>query len=305
MMLLRKSKLSSPHNQSDGSAQEHFAALGTQWYLDIAGIPKHTPLSHITDGIKQRLESFEQAYSRFRTDSIVGQITHKAGAYTFPDDVIPMWKLYEKLATISNNRFTPFIGSVVSAAGYDASYSLTTKSLHTPPSWDAVTVSLPSITAHYPVELDFGAVGKGYAVDLVANQLLAHSVASFLINAGGDIRHYSNKQNTARIGLEHPLNDRQAIGIITLQNQSLCGSASNHRSWGNFHHIIDPLTLSSPKHLLATWVVAENTMLADALATCLFLIEPDELSKYFEFSYIRLFADQSIEYSKTAAIEIF
>lgn len=305
MMQLRKSRHSSLLSPSHHNQVSTFSALGTHWHVLLPELTI-TEKAEVIGLIRRKLEEYEQVYSRFRPDSLVGQMARQAGTYQFPDSIAPLWQTYERLARITNNRFTPFIGSLISAVGYDPEYSLQTKSLKPPPSWDSIQVSYPTLTASQPIELDFGAAGKGYAVDLLIAELAALSVNAATINAGGDIRHITQtKTDHLQVGLEHPLNDQQVIGTVTLQNQSLCGSAGNRRAWGSFHHIIDPLTLTSPKRITATWVIADTALLADALATCLFLVEPAQLLEEFKFNYIRVFADQSVEYSPSPQIELF
>jgi len=65
---------------------------------------------------------------------------------------------------------------------------------------------------------------------------------------------------------------------------------------GKYHHIINPVTAESPRHILALWTVAETTLLADALSTALFFVEPDVLHKY-SFDYAILYADKTTRVS--------
>lgn len=305
MMLSRKSRPSSQPNVHPQNQVGHFTALGTHWQIVLPELTAKEQ-REVIKVLRLKLEEYEQVYSRFRPDSLVGQMARQAGTYRFPNTITPLWQLYEQLALLTNNRFTPFIGSLISSAGYDPEYSLQTKSLKAPPDWDSIQVSYPNMTASQPVELDFGAAGKGYAVDLLIAELASLSIHAAYINAGGDIRHCTPKrEDHITVGLEHPYNDQQVIGTVTLHNQSLCGSAGNRRAWGSFHHIIDPHTLASPKHIASAWVIADSTLLADALATCLFLVEPTQLQKHFNFDYIRVFADQSVEYSPSTQIELF
>lgn len=304
----KKSKPKQPVNQSpllsDSTWQVHqFTAFGTSWSV---GLPAHLDQASqtaILADVVSRLDQFDQAYSRFRPDSLVMKMSQTVGTYQMPTDFGPLWSVYQQLAEVSQGLFTPFIGSVLSDAGYDATYSLTTKQLHTPPGWEAVDFSEPNLTIHQPVLLDFGAAGKGYAVDLIAD-LLKKQTENFFIDASGDILH-RNQAQALRVGLEYPLNQNQAIGIAQIANQSICGSASNRRQWGNFHHMINPKTLSSPKHILATWVVADTTMLADALSTCLFFCHPAILAETFDFEYAIVYANQSLRYSPAFPAEFF
>jgi thiamine biosynthesis lipoprotein len=113
------------------------------------------------------------------------------------------------------------------------------------------------------------------------------------------------KGRPLRVGLENPDNAEEVIGVATLSNRSLCASAGNRRKWEGFHHVIDPVKLKSPAHVLAVWVVADATMLADGLTTCLFFVSPDVLRKKYSFEYVILNADHSVDMSDGFPGEMF
>ena len=75
------------------------------------------------------------------------------------------------------------------------------------------------------------------------------------------------------------------VHTVEIKDKSIAGSAGNRRKWGRFSHIIDPFKIESPKEVKATWVVADTTLLADALATALFFVRPEILKQYFNFDY--------------------
>jgi FAD:protein FMN transferase len=88
-----------------------------------------------------------------------------------------------------------------------------------------------------------------------------------------------------RVGLEHPTEAGTAIGLVELQNQSICGSSGAKRKWAQYTHILNPHTKSSPPADMAVWVVADTALLADGLATALFFAEPHILTQHFSFEY--------------------
>jgi thiamine biosynthesis lipoprotein len=193
---------------------------------------------------------------------------------------------------------TPLIGQTLVQAGYDAEYSLKPGKLTTPPEWDEVLkYNFPNLTLKKPALLDFGAVGKGYLVDIIGELLESQGVASFCINAGGDILYKTATGVKLDVALEHPANPDMGIGVAHLKNQSLCGSAANRRAWVDFHHIINPATLTSPKELSAVWVVADSGLLADALTTALFFVDQSVLQKHFDFAYALVSEDMSLAHS--------
>lgn len=283
-----------------------FEAIGTRWEISIASLLPVNKKVAVDKLIRKRIEDFDKTYSRFRGDSFVRRMAVNKGMYVLPDDSRPLFELYFALYKLTEGLFTPLIGQVLDDAGYDETYSLKPKVLHSPRSWEeAFSIDDSCITVKYPILLDFGAAGKGYLLDLVSNLLRENGIDSYCVEAGGDICNYNNEDKNFRVGLENPNDFSQVIGVAIIGNESICGSAGNRRKWGKYHHIIDPNTLSSPQSVAATWVVAETTMLADGLSTCLFFVSPEILLKRYQFEYVVLYSDFSIKKSGGFRGELF
>lgn len=289
------------------ASQFVFDAIGTHWVIDIYQELSEGEQQDILGRIMARIEIFERAYSRFKKDSLVAQIAREAGTYELPDDSEQMLATYKTLYDVTDGRMTPLIGQVLVDAGYDKDYSLTQKKeLTAPRPWEEVMeYTHPHLIVYEPVQLDFGAAGKGYLIDLVSDVLLEIGIDSFCVDAGGDMIHKSATDTPLPVGLEHPDDTSKVVGVIPLLNKSLCGSAGNRRTWGNFHHIINPDTLSSPVHIRAVWVLADNTLTADALTTALFFVEAEVLIPYFTFDYFILYEDYSFKKSEGFIAELF
>jgi FAD:protein FMN transferase len=276
-----------------------FEAIGTHWKVDAnEGIP--------TLEVKDFIDQFDRDYSRFRDDSLVTKISRKKGIYTLPKNAKLIFHFYEKLYKLTSGAITPLIGSVMVQAGYDAKYSLMAKKLTRPPKWeDIISYEYPKLVVRKPILLDFGAAGKGYLIDLVGSLLKKNGVKNFCIDAGGDILYSSKKGERLRVGLEHPDNTSQVIGVTEILNESICGSAGNRRRWGKFNHIINPHTLKPIADIKATWVIAKEAMIADGLATALFFVKPERLIKDFTFEYFIVYKDFSFSKSENFKGEIF
>lgn len=283
-----------------------FPAIGTSWRIDLSTDISENARQQLDADIHARINAFDRAYSRFRNDSLVADATRAAGTFILPVDAEPMMDLYTDLYRVTNGAFTPLVGKLLSDAGYDATYSLQPKILETPPRWeDVMTYHPPTLTTTKPVQLDFGGLGKGYLIDLVGAVIEMHGIHDYTIDAGGDIRHRSATQQQIRVGLEHPEDRSSVIGVATISNLSICGSAGNRRAWNEFHHIFDPHSLSSPKHILATWAIAKTTLIADAMATGLFLSSPREFLSLAPFEYLILKPDYTVEMSPNFPAELF
>lgn len=287
-------------------AAYRFEAIGTSWQIDIEDDITREQETELLEAIKKRIAVYDAHYSRFRSDSLVANMSQKAGEYTLPEDGKELFDIYKKMYASTGGAVTPLIGQALVDAGYDAQYSLETKPMQKTPAWDEIIeYDFPKLILKKPALLDVGAAGKGHLIDIVSQLLQGRGVTSFCVDAGGDI-HYQNAANhTLRVGLEHPGDSAQVIGVATILNQSICGSAGNRRAWGEFHHIINPHSLTSPKHILAVWAVAKTTILADALTTALFFTPAQQLKNEYEFEYVIVREDFSVEKSPNFSGELF
>lgn len=282
-----------------------FEAIGTHWTVETQLRPSED-WQALTAKIMKRIAEFDAAYSRFRSDSLVSQLAQDGGPVILPDDATKLILFYEQLYEATDGAVTPLIGQVMADAGYDANYSLREKQLKKPPRWeDVISYRGHTMTLRQPALLDFGAAGKGYLVDIIGALLKTAGVDEFYINAGGDILHVTDTAAKLQIGLENPNDTSEVVGVAAIHNQSLCASAGNRRKWGQYTHIIDPHVLRSPQDILATWVVANDTMTADGLATALFFTAGKRLQAKFQFSYAVLRSDMSLERSTDFPAKLF
>ncbi len=294
-----------------------FEAIGTHWQIDIYDEISAEKEAEILKCIRDRIEIFDKDYSRFRDDSLVMEMAKTPGKYPLPAHAPDMMNLYYKLYALTGSAFTPLIGQTLVDAGYDAKYTLEEKvigEIAKPMNWsEALNYDTEKniLEIKKPVLLDFGGIGKGYLIDIIGQILLDNEILSFCIDAGGDILHVTRDDSQAeipplRVGLEHPENTSQVIGVIEIKNKSICGSSGNRRAWKNFHHIMDPHTGEASRKILASWVTADTTIVADALATCLFFVPPNVLEEGgFQFEYLVLHPDYSVEKSAGFDAELF
>ncbi|RYX79196.1 FAD:protein FMN transferase [bacterium] len=291
------------HSPQSKLTQKHsitFDAIGTQWSID-----SNVQLSvHVRRAIERCIDQFDYAYSRFRSDSLVAKLNALPTTIVFPDSADVLMQFYHELYDVTNGKVTPLIGAQLVDAGYDEQYSFTPSIVRSLPTWDEAMLWRGSIVQTYqPIVLDVGAAGKGLLVDQIATILDESDYDSYVIDASGDIRH--SGRGVERIGLENPDDPSRVLGIAEVENRSLCASASNRRVWGErMHHIFDPTTKQPTNAVRATWVVADDTMTADGIATALFFVDAEKLSQW-DFMYVRLLADGTVERSENFIGELY
>lgn len=284
-----------------------YQSMGTTWEISIWDELPAESVKAFERKIIADSEAFDRAYSRFKKDSVVWSLVEQKGVVEVPPDLTAMLRLYETLYRLSKGKVNPLIGFAISDMGYDETYSLKPKDVirPVPPLPEALRiVDNTHIELLQPALIDVGAVGKGYFVDKLAAYLAGQGVKRFLVNGSGDIA-YRTDGPTLRAGLEHPGDVTKAIGVVTMDSGAMCGSAGNRRRWGNYHHTIDPLTLTSPEEIIATWVRADSAAIADGIATALFLCEPEEMAVGFDFECCLLNKEFRVRQSIGFGAELF
>jgi len=282
-----------------------FEATGTHWEISL---PKNKIDEKLVNEIKKYIDTFESTYSRFRKDSLVNNLSSQVGTFELPKEAKELFDIYYELYKLTNGSFTPFIGKTLEEAGYDKTYSFKQKELSKSVSWeDILSYEHQNIVVKNPIQLDFGAAGKGYIIDLVGKLLEDKCIYTYCIDAGHDILYKTDQQDEKplRIGLEHPNDITKVIGVTNILNNSICGSSGNRRNWGKYHHIIDANSLESPKDIISTWVITAKTIEADALSTSLFFVKPEILLSKYDFEYLILYNDSTINKSQNFPGEMF
>lgn len=179
--------------------------------------------SPIDDKVRSAMESliedYEHVLSRFRNDSLIAAIgkAEHGGSFDFPDWCAPLFDLYDALFSATSGAIDPCVGEDLIRLGYDASLSFTVTqdapehlgALRGRAVWgrDATRHGTTLVT-HEPVQLDFGACGKGYLVDLLGRMLRS---TQFVIDAGGDLLIHA--EQPISVALEDPEDSSRAIGV--------------------------------------------------------------------------------------------
>ena len=267
------------------TASWRFEAIGTSWEIETPAPLDGTARAAVT----ARIEAYDRAWSRFREDSLVARIGREPGSWALPEEAAPLLALYRELYEATDGRMSPLVARSLERLGYDAGMSLRPAGapLAAPPWEDAIAWDGAVLHAPRPVTLDVGAAGKGQLVDLVLDVLAEHGVAEALVDASGDLRRRG--PGTVRVGLEHPGDPGRVVGVAELGERALCASAINRRAWGGgLHHVLDATTGVPVDRVVATWVVADSALVADGVATALFLAEPDRIPSHLGAEFVRI-----------------
>ncbi len=128
------------------------------------------------------------------------------------------------------------------------------------------------------MEIDFGAVGKGYAADEALLILEENGIKSALLDFGGNIQAIGKKPDGSlwKVGIKNPW-DGQVACALSVESKAVVTSGGYERFFeedGNrYIHIFDPATgRPSQSDLESVTIVCESGKYADALSTALFVM---------------------------------
>ena len=136
------------------------------------------------------------------------------------------------------------------------------------------------------VELNLGAIGKGYALDRAAETLLAAGIGDFLWHGGQSSILARGSQATQAadepgwlVGVRHPMRPERQVIEIRLCDRALGTSGAGtqffrHRG-KRYGHIIDPRSGWPAEGVISTTVLAPTAAEADALATAFYILGPE------------------------------
>ena len=145
------------------------------------------------------------------------------------------------------------------------------------------------------VSIDLGAIAKGYATELVADKLCEIS-NSFAISAGGNVKVEGAPMDGRTrwgIGIQNPAVDANynMVGgnldlAFVAEGASVVCSGGYQRFFvldgERYHHLIDPDTLFPKNTYLGVTILCEDSGMADALSTAIFMLDPQEALEFID-----------------------
>lgn len=127
------------------------------------------------------------------------------------------------------------------------------------------------------IQLDFGGIACGYAIDEISRFLEAQGIQDYLVDIGGEMKAKGKKQDGSlwRVGISRPTEDASLAEydeVVELDNISV-STSGNYRNFYEeggvkYSHTINPKTgLPARNDLLSATVFSKDCIVADAYAT--------------------------------------
>jgi FAD:protein FMN transferase len=229
-------------------------AMGTTARLIVVG-----GAPDLADDAVLRIHDLEARWSRFLPDSEVSRVNSAAGSPCIVS--ADTFQLIERLVDgwwATAGRFDPTVHDTMLRIGYTRSWPFAQADTADNPFGDMPSPGCADITldrrSHMVwlplgVHLDPGGLGKGFAADLIAEELIEDGAEGALVDLGGDIRVVGTSPTGGSwcIGVEHPTQHDTTIAIVETTGGGIATTSRGKRRWNTdtatpLHHVIDPST---------------------------------------------------------------
>ena len=247
------------------------------------------------------IEYLEEQISVYRPSSEISRVNASLSTrwHDLSPDVFDLLLLAKRLHAQTNGAFDVTTGPLIKAWGFLQKQGRT-------PSPEKLAEALAcsgmkniefhehehKIRFQQPdVEINLGAIGKGWAIDKAVDHVDMEGIENFLIHGGHSsvrsrgTRGFVGQQTECDgwpVGLRHPLFRDKRIGTIMLQNKALGTSGSGTQFFiekgQKIGHILDPRTGQPARGVLSATVLANTAAEADALATAAYILGPQEIN---------------------------
>ena len=243
-----------------------FEALNTPWSVLVE---TDHDIEKLTEKIKALAANFEEKYSRFESSSLVVDLNDIGRLIDPPEELVAMLEYSLELYEVSNGAFDISVCGELEKAGLglpggaDRSQNLV----------DDLKINRGEVTVANGIHVGFDGFIKGWLVAKIQQALVSVGIKEFVIDAAGDMQVGVNRESLA---IEDPIKSGLTLGKVNLVNAALSTTTNLGSEWkykGKDHsHIPD-------KHdddVLVIYVLAGSAVLADAMATTLFLVSHKE-----------------------------
>ncbi len=260
--------------------------MGTVFEIVAYGEPLAT--AQAVDEAFKEIARLDDVMSDYKADSALSRLNQSAHfqAQTVPHDLYRVIAESEKYSRLSDGKFDITVGPLAALwkaviRGEPLPSAAEQEKLRACVDYRNIELLPPDqIEFHSPcLQVDLGAIGKGYALDRAVEVLRASGVSNALLNAGGSSFYAMGRpsgQNGWVLNLSDP--SKKWNPQVTLTDESVSTSEQTPRNVllkNSPGHIIDPEKGVPVRSSLAVSVVAKTATASDALSTTLLLVGPE------------------------------
>jgi thiamine biosynthesis lipoprotein len=264
---------------SDDQDRLRLEAFGT---LAVVAVADPARLEPAAGAVRRVVAEFDQACSRFRSDSELSRLNSSAGETVLVGPVLlEAVSAALRAARLTDGDVDPTVGEALIALGYDRDLDdvlqpVTRRAVASIPGWRTVQVDPDRSTIRTApgVILDLGATAKALAADHAAAAAHAAAGCGVLVSFGGDLSIAGPAPANGwrvRVTDDHRADVDAPGQWISLRSGGLATSSTVVRRWrtsaGTVHHVVDPATAQPAADVWRTVSVAAASCLDANIAS--------------------------------------
>ena len=275
------------NSNSQNTYSHKWFAMGTIWELAMISSRPEDYLQTVAEEVEEEVERLENQLSFYRPESEICNINRRA--YWEPVTVDP--KLFEFLSRVKQisedtlGAFDPTIAPLLRCWGFVGGSGEMPKlrdieAARYVVGMSHVLLNLEDYTIQFDrdgVMMEFGAVGKGYAVDCAIEILHAYEIEAALIHGGTSTIYGLGSppdQEAWQVGIQSPNSpEGQIFETVSLNNQALSVSAPHGKFFEQdgerYGHVLDPRTGYPTQTGVLAAIITDSATESDALSTAL------------------------------------
>jgi thiamine biosynthesis lipoprotein len=246
----------------------------------------------------------EDKYSRYRTDNIVHAINTSGGREIAVDEeTAALLDFSAQLHVISEGRFDITSGVLRRAWTFDGGSHVPARedidAIRALVGWHQVSWERPVLRMRPGMEVDFGGIGKEYAVDRAAALARELDAESSLVNFGGDLAVSRPRSSGTpwRVGVEAASSgDPRASRMIDVRQGALATSGDTYRyvtrDGRRYSHILDPRTGYPVENAPRSVTVAAGSCTQAGMLTTLALMQGAGAEKFLEDACVQFWVQR-------------
>ena len=246
----------------------------------------------MTQHVADEAWRIEQKFSRYRNDNIMHAINTAGGRpVTVDDETAQLFDFADTCFHISDGGFDVTSGVLRRAWQFDGSDNVPTRQrvgqLRKLIGWQKVTWRKPVIRMPRDMEIDFGGIGKEYAVDRCAMLVMNESSANVLVNFGGDLRATGPHADGTPwvVGVER-VHDAQLTPVLDVVRGAVATSGDARRfllkDGVRYSHILDPRTGWPVRNVPRSVTVLDDTCVQAGLLATLAMLQGESAERFLE-----------------------
>jgi thiamine biosynthesis lipoprotein len=255
-----------------------FSALGSANQIKLGAIDPAKAQQVITKVVTE-VTRIEAKYSRYKEDSILSVINSNAGkqAIQIDQETALLLSYADACFKQSSGLFDITSGVLRRVWNFKQATLPEQKAIEEILpliGWKKVELTKSTIRLKLPeMQIDFGGIGKEYAVDRAALICLEGGANCGFINFGGDMRVLGPRSDGSgwRIGIQHPRQVNGVIAQIELKEGALATSGDYERfievDGKRYCHIMNPTTGWPVQGAQSVSVVADSCLIAGSVST--------------------------------------